>query len=192
MKYHGRQYIGSMAEALMKLLDADMAQIPPVLSKGETDRNRTMKILAHAFLRLWTRLALESGQRLNLSPSQFVLGTYEGQMKWTLNDTVDYKGIAQLGLGGTFKRRHSLIAETYVQKGEERVRLFFALEDEKVKNKPVFVNYLVYDSLLKDFDLNSALSGLKQVIPKWIETISTADDKPLWSTCKEKLECVGI
>jgi len=181
-----------MAEALMKLLDADMAQIPPVLSKGETDRNRTMKILAHAFLRLWTRLALESGQRLNLSPSQFVLGTYEGLMKWTLNDTVDYKGIAQLGLGGTFKRRHTLVAETYVQKGEERVRLFFALEDEKVKNKPVFVNYLVYDSLLKDFDLNSALSDLKQVIPKWLETITTADDKPLWSICKEKLECVGI
>lgn len=181
-----------MAEALMKMLDADMAQIPPVLSKGETDRNRTMKILAHAFLRLWTRLALESGQRLNLSPSQFVLGTYEGQMKWILNDTVDYKGIAQFGLGGTFKRRHSLIAETYVQKGEERVRLFFALEDEKVKNKPVFVNYLVYDSSLKDFDLNSALSVLKQVIPQWIETIMTADDKPLWSTCKEKLECVGI
>jgi len=181
-----------MAEALMKLLDADMAQIPPVLSKGETDRNRTMKILAHAFLRLWTRLALESGQRLSLSPSQFVLGTYEGQMKWTLNDTVDYKGIAQLGLGGTFRRRHSLIAETYVQKGEERVRLFFALEDEKVKNKPVFVNYLVYDSLLKDFDLNGALSGLKQVIPNWLETITTADDKPLWSICKEKLECVGI
>jgi len=181
-----------MAEALMKLLDADMAQIPPVLSKGETDRNRTMKILAHAFLRLWTRLALESGQRLNLSPSQFVLGTYEGQMKWILNDTVDYKGLAQLGLGGTFKRRHTLVAETYVQRGEERVRLFFALEDEKVKNKPVFVNYLVYDSSLKEFDLNSALSGLKQVIPKWLETIATADDKPLWSTCKEKLECVGI
>jgi hypothetical protein len=181
-----------MAETLLKMIDADMSQIPPVVSKGETDRDRIMKLLAHAFLRLWTRLALESGQRLNLSPTQFVLGTYEGQMRWILNETVDYKGIAQIGLGGTFRRSHSLIAETYVQKGEERVRLFFALEEEKVKNKPVFVNYLVYDSTLAEFDLNAAISGLKPLVPKWLETVMRGDDKPLWNTCKELLECVGI
>jgi hypothetical protein len=79
-----------------------------------------------------------------------------------------------------------------VQKGEERGRIFFALEEEKVKNKPVFVNYLVYDESLKDFDLTAAIAGLKPVIPSWLETIMTADDKPLWNTCKEKLECVGI
>jgi hypothetical protein len=181
-----------MAEGLSKLVDSDMSQIPIVLSEGDTDRDRIMKLCAHAFLRLWTRLALESGQRLNMSPSQFVLGSYEGQMRWVLNEAVDYKGLAQLSIGGVSRRRHSLIAESYVLKGEERFRLFFALEEEKVKNRPVFVNYLVYDSPLKEFDLNAAIAGLKPVLPQWLETIMTGDDKPLWNSCKEKLECVGI
>ncbi|MBU0686027.1 MAG: hypothetical protein ABIE25_04125 [Thermoplasmatota archaeon] len=181
-----------MTEGLLKQLDADLTTIPPVISKGESGRDRVMRLCAHAFLRLWTRIALESGQRLSLSPSQFVLGTYEGQMKWNLSETVDYKGIAQLGIAGTSRRHHSLIAETYIVKGEERARWFFALEEEKVKNRPVFVNYLVYDVPLKEFDLSKAVAVLKQVFPQWLESVSTGDDKPLWNMCKEKLECVGI
>lgn len=181
-----------MAEGLLKTVEADMALIPVDSVKGATERDRVMKLLAHAFLRLWTRLALESGQRLILTPSQFTLGTYEGQMRWTLSETVDYRNISQLSLGGTFRRKHSLIAETYVLKGEERARLFFSLEEEKVKNRPVFVNYLVYDAPLREFDLKAAIEGLKPVLPKWLETITSADDKPLWSACKEHLECVGI
>jgi len=181
-----------MSESLLKQIDADMALIPSVTGREGNDRDRIMRLFAHSFLRLWTRLALESGQRLNMSPSQFVLGTYDGQMRWVLNETVDYRGLAQVSVGGVSRRRHSLIAETYVQKGEERARIFFALEEEKVKNRPVYVNYLVYDESLKDFDLNSAIAALKPVLPQWLETIMTADDKPLWSSCKEKLECVGI
>lgn len=181
-----------MAEGLFRTVENDMAQIPVSSVKADSERDRVMKLMAHAFLRLWTRLALESGQRLTLSPSQFTLGTYDGQMRWALSETVDYRNISELSLGGTFKRRHSLIAETYVLKGEERVRLFLALEEEKVKNRPVYVNYLAYDELLKDFDLNAAIEGLKPVLPQWLETITTADDKPLWNACKEKLECVGI
>jgi hypothetical protein len=85
-----------MVEGLFKSVDADMETIPPVLSKGDSERDRTMKMLAHAFLRLWTRLALESGFRLRLQPTQFSMGAYEGQMKWNLNDTVDFKRIPQL------------------------------------------------------------------------------------------------
>jgi hypothetical protein len=169
-----------------------MATIPQGFGQGGTDRDRVMKLFAHSFLRLWTRLALESGQRLNMSPSQFVLGIYEGQMRWVLNESVDYKGLAELSISGVSRRRHSLMAETYVQKGEERARVFFALEEEKVKNKPVYVNYLVYDETLKDFNLSAEIDGLKPIIASWLETIMTADDKPLWSACKEKLECVGI
>ena len=181
-----------MAEALFKSVDADMATIPVVLAMGDTERDRTMKLLAHAFLRLWTRLALESGQRLRLAPSQFVLGSYEGQMKWILNEAVDYKRIAQFEVGTKFRKKHSLIAETYVLKGEDHVRLFFALEEEKIKAQPVLVNYLVYDAPLNEFDLKAAIDMLKPVLPAWLETITTADDNPLWNFCKDKLECVGI
>jgi hypothetical protein len=113
-------------------------------------------------------------------------------MRWNLSETVDYKGIAQLGIAGTSRRHHSLIAETYMVKGEERARWFFALEEEKVKNRPVFVNYLVYDVPLNEFDLSKAVAGLKQVFTQWLESVSTGDDKPLWNMCKEKLECVGV
>jgi len=181
-----------MAEALFKSVDADMATIPPVIAKGDSERDRTMKLLAHAFLRLWTRLALESGQRLRLAPSQFVIGSYEGQMKWVLNEAVDYKRIAQFEMGAKFRKKHSLVAETYLLKGEERVRMFFALEEEKVKAQPVLVNYLVYDALLKEFDVKEAVDALKPALPAWLETIGTADDNPLWDFCRDKLECVGI
>jgi hypothetical protein len=181
-----------MAEGLFKSVDADIDTIQPVVSKGDTERDRTMKILAHAFLRLWTRMALESGFRLRLQPTQFSLGTYEGQMKWNLNESVDFKRIPQLEMGGKFKKKHALVAETYELKGEDRVRLFFALEEEEIKNRPVLVNYLVYDIDMKSFDVKGAIEALKPALPAWLETITTADDAPLWNFCKEKLECVGI
>jgi hypothetical protein len=182
-----------MPENLSKAIDADIMTIPTVtVSKGDTERDRVMKLLAHAYLRLWTRLALESGFRLRLSPMQFVLGTYEGQMKWHLNESVDFKRIAQLELGGKFKKKHGLISETYELKGEDRVRVFFALEEEEIKTRPVLVNYLVYDAAMKEFDVKAAVDALKPVLPAWLETITSADDAPLWDYCRDKLECVGI
>jgi len=169
-----------------------MSQIPQVTGKGGSDRDRVMRLLAHSFLRLWTRIALESGQKLTMSPSQFVVGTYEGQMRWVLNETVDYRGLAQLSLTGVARRRYVLTGETYIQKGEERGRMIFALEEEKVKDRPVYVNYLVYDATLAEFDINGVLENLKLVVPKWLETIKSNDDGPLWNACKDQLECVGI
>ena len=182
-----------MSEALFKQVDADIATIPQVtMSKGDTERDRIMRLLAHTYLRLWTRLALESGFRLRLSPMQFVLGTYEGQMNWHLNESVDFKRIARLELGGKFKKMHGLVAETYELKGDERVRLFFSLEEEEIKNRPVLVSYLVYESSMKEFDVKAAVNSLKPVLPSWLETITSGDDAPLWDYCKDKLECVGI
>ena len=174
------------------MIEADMSQIPQVTGKGGSDRDRVMRLLAHSFLRLWTRIALESGQKLTMSPSQFVVGTYEGQMRWVLNETVDYRGLAQLSLTGVARRRYVLTGETYIQKGEERGRMIFALEEEKVKDRPVYVNYLVYDATLAEFDINGVLENLKLVVPKWLETIKSNDDGPLWNACKDQLECVGI
>lgn len=182
-----------MTDGLFKQVDADIATIPPVnLAKGDTERDRIMKLFAHAYLRLWTRLALESGFRLRLSPMQFVLGSYEGQMNWRLNESVDFKRIAQLEMGGKFVKKHGLIAETYELKGEDRVRMFFALEEEEVKNRPVLVSYLVYDASIKEFDVKAAVEALKPALLPWLETITSADDAPLWTFCKDKLECVGI
>ncbi len=181
-----------MSESLMRSVDSDLASIPVSEVKGNTNRDRVMKLFAHGFLRLWTRLALESGQKLRMAPSQFVLGSYEGQMRWILSDSVDYKGIAHLEMGATFRKKHSLIAETYVLKGEERARLFFSLEEEKVRDRPVFVNYLAYDVSLSEFDVVKAFAGVKPILAPWIETITTGEDEPLWKACKEKLECVGI
>ena len=182
-----------MVESLFKQVDADFATMPPItMSKGDTERDHVMRLLAHTYLRLWTRLALESGFRLRLSPMQFVLGTYEGQMKWHLNESVDFKRIARIELGGKFKKKHGLVAETYELKGDERVRLFFSLEEEEIKNRPVLVNYLVYDAALKEFDVKAVVEALKPVLPAWLETITSADDAPLWDYCKDKLECVGI
>lgn len=181
-----------MSEALLKVVDNDMSQIPASSVKGSTPRDRVMKLLAHMLLRIWTRMALESGQKLSMSPSQYVIGTYDGQMRWTLSESVDYKGISQLSISGVAKRRYALAAETYVLKGDERIRLMFSLEEEKVRNKPVYVNYLVFDSALEAFDLGAAVASLKPVLPKWLETIVTLDDKPLWDYCDSELECVGI
>lgn len=181
-----------MSESLIRSFDADISSVPVSDVKGTTERDRVMKLFAHGFLRLWTRLALESGQKLKMAPSQYVLGSYDGQMHWSLSESVDYKGVAHLEMGATFRKKHSLIAETYVLKGEERARLFFALEEERVRDKPVFVNYLAYDAGLDEFDLTKAFSGLKPVLGAWVETITTGEDGPLWKACKEKLECVGI
>lgn len=181
-----------MAEGIAKIVDSDMARIPVATVTAPTERDRILKLLAHAYLRLWTRLALESGQKLKLSPSQYVLGTYEGQMNWHLSETVDYSGLAQLQMGTTFRKTHLLVSETYMLKGDERVRVFFALEDERVRGKPVFVDYLVYDAALGEFDLGKVVDALKPLLPSWLETITSADDGPLWRACEEKLECVGI
>lgn len=181
-----------MSGSLVRSFEEDIAQIPQVEAKPDAPREAVMKLLSHAYLRLWTRLALESGQRLTLSPSQFTLGTYDGQMRWTLNDGVDFKSLPRLAMGATFRKKHSLVAETYFLKGEERVRLFFSLEEEKVKGRPVFVSYLVYDAPVGEFKLSAAMDALKPVLPAWLDTITSADDKPLWSACDGLLECVGI
>jgi len=181
-----------MTGDLLKSFEADMSRISQTEDKSDTPREAVMKSLAHAYLLLWTRLALESGQRLTLAPSQFTLGTYEGQMRWALNDGVDYKGISQISMGATFRKKHCLVAETYVVKGDEQGRVFFSLEEEKVKGRPIFVNYLVYEAPLAEFSVAAAMEALKPVLPAWLETIISADDKPLWSACDGLLECVGI
>src|SRR4030042_4398694 len=69
LKYAEAHYIGLMAESFIKTFEEDLALIPPSASNSGSDRDRVMKQLAHAYLRLWTRLPLQSGQRRTLPPS---------------------------------------------------------------------------------------------------------------------------
>ncbi|HJX04461.1 MAG TPA: hypothetical protein VJ489_01435, partial [Thermoplasmata archaeon] len=172
-----------MADGLYKAIDSDMSMVPLDQLAGADEREKVMKALAHLFLRLWTRLALESGQRLKMTPSQFTLGTYEGQMRWSLNTMMDFRNLPQLEMGEKFKKKHSLIGETYQLKADTRVRLVFSLEEEEVRARPVMINYLVYDESVKQFGIKEAMDALKPVLPSWIETISTANDAPLWDYC---------
>lgn len=181
-----------MPEDIAKIVEADMESILSERVLASSERERAMKLLTHMMLRLWTRFALESGDRLDLTPSQFTLGTYEGKMNWILNETANFRSMNEIELGAKYRMRHSLIAEIYTQKDEGRVRLVFALEEEEIKGKPVFVNYLVYESSLAAFRLESALSLIKPALPSWLKTILTKNEDPLWRFCKDTFECVGV
>lgn len=181
-----------MADEFMRAFEADMASIPVARVTGEDDSERIMKLMAHMFLRIWTRFAVETGQKLTMTPFQYSLGIYHGQMNWAVNEALNFRELPQIELGGAYGRKHALVAEMYTAKDESRVRLVFSLEDEEVKGRPVAVNYLLYDSTLKDFSFESARDAVRAVMPKWFETVTTRTDAPLWGFCKENLECVGV
>ncbi len=181
-----------MVEEIARTFETDMASVPVARVTGADDRERAMKLMAHMFLRVWTRMAVETGQKLTMTPFQYSLGTYNGQMNWAVNEALNFRDLPQIELGATYGRRHALVAEPYTAKDEPRMRLVFALEDEEVKGKPVAVNYLVHDSSLKDFRFERAAEALKAAMPMWYETVLGKTDAPLWDYCKESLECVGV
>jgi len=181
-----------MPEDLVKSVEQDMQQIPYDDVSASTERENAMKLAAHMLLRLWTRFALETGRKLDMAPSPHALGMYEGKMNWALNETANYRTMDRIELGGSFGRRHALIAEVYSQRGDDRIRLVFSLEEDEVRGKPVFVNYHVYDAPLAEFRVEKAVHALRPALKSWFETIVTASDAPLWGYCSEKLECVGV
>jgi hypothetical protein len=181
-----------MADEFLRAFEADIASIPVARVTGDDDNERIMKLMAHTFLRLWVRFAVETGQKLNMTPFQYSLGTYHGQMNWVVNEAMNFKELPQIELGTKYGHRHALVAESYSVKNEPMVRLVFALEEEEVKGRPIAVNYLLYDSKLREFEFPKAIAALKAAMPKWIETVMTKNDAPLWGYCKESLECVGV
>ncbi len=181
-----------MSDGLLKAVDGDMATVPVGDIAADDEGERAVKLLVHAFLRVWTRFVLESGYRLRCTPPQYTLGNYAGKMNWSLNETVDFGSMTRMDLGAKLGRRHMLVAEMYRIKGEQKARVFFSLEEEQVKGQPVFVNYLVYDTPTKDFDIKGMVAALKPALPKWLETITKRNDGPLWKYCKDELECVGV
>jgi hypothetical protein len=53
------------------------------------------------------------------------------------------------------------------------------------------VNYLLLDEPIGSFRLDAATHAVMPALNSWFETVLTRTDAPLWSFCKDKLECVG-
>lgn len=181
-----------MPEQILAAFDQDMASIPVDQVTGDNDNGRVMKLMAHLFLRVWTRFAVETGQKLSMTPFQYSLGTYHGQMNWVVNEVMNFEELPRILLGGSYGHAHGLLAETYKKKDEDHVRLLFALDEEEVKGKPLAVNYLLYDAPSGRFRFEEAVAVLRAAMPKWMETVATKSDGPLFAYCKESLECVGV
>jgi len=181
-----------MAEDIEETFRKDLGTVDTASVSGENENERVMKLCAHAFLRVWTRLTVETGQRLEMTPYQFSLGIYKGQMNWSINESLNFKELPQIEISGNYGRRHALVAESYQQKDEARIRIVFTLEEEEVKGEPVGVNYLVHDTLQKDFSYEKAVEALRPSLPPWLATVSTKSDGPLWEFCTQNLECIGV
>ncbi|MCJ7562138.1 MAG: hypothetical protein MUO84_03905 [Thermoplasmata archaeon] len=179
-----------MVEEIVRAFESDIESIPLSTIMGETYNERIMKLCVHIMLGLWTRIALETGQKLTMTPYQYSLGIYHGQMNWVLNEALNYKDLPQVELSGTYGKRHALVAESYNKKGEEWMRLVFALDEEDVKGKPLPMNYLLYDVPLTEFAIGPVLDAIKTALPKWVETIRDRSEEPLSTYCKESLEFV--
>ena len=180
-----------MIDEVSRQFKADLAAISTEPMEGTSDEDQARRVVAQVFLRLWTRLALETGKRLRMNPSQFDLGTYKGKMNWALNEG-SLDGVHRLELAGDKGRHYKFVSETYELKGEVRMRMFFSLQEDEVKGKPVYVNYLVTDLGVKDISPEAIATSLESVLPKWIEALMSDDDGPLASHAREHLECVGV
>lgn len=180
-----------MADDIAQSFRADIDTISPESLAGLEDRDRVMSLVCHLFLRLWTRLAMETGQKLRMTPSQFELATYKGKMNWIINEGA-LAGVDMIKMSSVMGKGYSLVAEAYELKKSLRCRVYFSLEEEEVKGQPVFVSYLVYDEAADDFDLGSLADALSPALPSWSETILIKKEEPLWEYSREHFECVGV
>jgi hypothetical protein len=180
-----------MADDISRNFRADVETIAPEVLTDNDERVRVMSLVSHLFLRLWTRLALETGQKLRMAPSQFELGTYKGKMNWIINEGA-VSGVEKIKLSSIMGKGYSLAAEMYELNDALRLRVYFSLEEDEVKGEPVFVSYLVYDEAASDLDLGSLTEVLAPALPSWFETIMTKKEEHLWEYSREHFECVGV
>ncbi len=179
-----------MTEDTARLFKADVASIPQEPLEPLPDDQRGRHLVAQTFLRLWTRLALETGRRLRMRPSQYHIGTYKGKMNWVINEGC-LDGVDRIELADEKDKAYMLVAEMYASKGEPRTRVFFSLREDEVKGKPVYVNYLVNDQALKDFRLEAMVDSIVTVLPRWADALISGETGPLVDQAKERYECVG-
>ena len=180
-----------MSQDIERHFKNDMNAVPVAEFSGLEGPARLKLLIAHAFLRIWTRLALDSGQKLKMSPSQYTIGTYKGKMNWILNEG-GMDGIDRFEIAGSHGKDYSMVGEVYEIAGVPRARILFSFQEDEVKGKPVFVSYLVYDESADGFDTDALANAIAPAMSEWAETIATKTEEPLWSYSKEHFECVGM
>jgi hypothetical protein len=180
-----------MSHDLRQHVKADFDGIPSTVTFGLEGIDLAKSLVAHALLRVWTRMALTTGQKMIMSPSQYALGIYKGKMNWILNEG-SLEGVNRLEISGSHGRDYALVGEVYELDGVARARILFSFQEDEVKGKPVFVSYLVYDQSAKDFDMAGLTVILGPAMSKWADTVASGSEEPLWNYSKEHFECVGM
>ncbi|UCE80424.1 MAG: hypothetical protein JSV94_04480 [Methanobacteriota archaeon] len=180
-----------MSQDLERHFKGDMDAIPSATIDGMEAPARARSLIAHAFLRVWTRLAIDTGQKLEMLPSQYRIGTYKGKMNWLLNEG-GLDDVDRLEISGSHGSDYSLVGEVYELEGVARARILFSFQEDEIGGKPVFVSYLVYDESAKDFDNAALAAAMAPSMSKWADTIAKKNVDPLWTYSKENYECVGV
>ena len=180
-----------MSQDIQRHFKADMDAIRAEAIGHLEGAARARSLMAHAFLCVWTRLTLDTGHKLEMSPSQYQIGTYRGKMNWLLNEG-GLDGVDRLEISGSHGKEYSLVGEVYELGGVARARILFSFQEDEVRGKPVFVSYLLYDESARDFDIGALTDAMAPAMPKWVDTIYSASEEPLWSYSKERYECVGM
>lgn len=183
-----------MEEYWLDQLDEDLKDMtsPAKLGEDTRARERSMRDLSMLFLKIWMRFAIDSGLKMGLTPPDEEFALYEGKNSWKLSEGFNFSALAELIIQHDVPREHSLRAESYVLQGRERTRIIFSLEEERIRDQPILVNYLVYDSLAKDFEIAQAIENLRPGLLKWYLTIAENEPSILWNFCKENYECIGV
>jgi len=180
-----------MSQDIRQQVKADFDGIPSTVIFGLEGIDLAKSLVAHALLRVWTRMALTTGQKMRMSPSQYDLGIYKGKMNWILNEG-GLEGVSRLEISGSHGRDYVMIGEVYELDGVARARMLFSFQEDEVKGKPVFVSYLAYDQSAKDFDMAGLAGILGPAMSKWADTVALGSEEPLWNYSKEHFECVGM
>jgi hypothetical protein len=180
-----------MSQDIRLQVKADLDSIPSAVGSGLEGTDLARFLVAHALLRVWTRMALTTGRKLRMSPSQYDLGIYKGKMNWILNEG-GLDGVSRFEISASHGRDHALVGEVYELDGVARGRILFYFRGDEVREGTVFVTYLVYDQSAKDFDMAALAGVLGPAVSKWVDTVSSGNVEPLWGHSKEHFECIGL
>lgn len=180
-----------MSQDIQRHFKADMETIPTEEVSSLEGAARARSFVAHALLRVWTRLRLDTGHKLRMSPSQYQIGTYKGKMNWLLNES-GLNDVDRLEISASHGKEYALVGEVYELEGVARARILFSFQEDEVRGKPVFVSYLLYDESAGDFDIGALADAMAPAMSKWVDTIYSKSEEPLWNYSKEHYECVGM
>ncbi len=185
--------VSEMEEYWLDQIEEDLRDIPkPKLLEDARAKEEVMRSLTLVFLKIWMRFAIDLGTKMSLTPSDSELALYEGGNNWRLNESFNISALSDISITNREDKHHSLKVESYSYHGRELIRLIFSLEEERTFDRIVMVNYIIYDSLAKDFRMDEAIDKLKPGLAKWYRALAENELSILWNFCKDSYELVGV